>query len=125
MSKISQGTWVEIEQVVLNIVRNALEAMSGAGLRNQETVIRTARGGADMVEVAICDCGPGLPEGSTEKVFDAFFTTKAQGMGIGLSVSRSIIEAHRGRLWATPNPDRGVTFRFTLPIWQGGQADGA
>ncbi|NLE60973.1 MAG: hypothetical protein GX616_21720 [Planctomycetes bacterium] len=110
---------VQIEQVVLNIVRNALEAMSKTCSNGGEVVVGTAAGKPGEVEIAISDSGPGLPADATEKVFDTFYTTKPEGMGIGLSISRSIIEAHRGRLWVTSNDDRGATFRFTLQTCHG------
>jgi signal transduction histidine kinase len=110
---------VQIEQVVLNIARNAFEAMSSACPNGGEVVVSTAAGGPAEVQVAIRDSGPGLPAGAMDRVFDAFYTTKPEGMGIGLSISRSIIEAHRGRLWVTPNEDQGVTFRFTLQAGHG------
>lgn len=110
---------IQIEQVVLNIARNAFEAMSSACPNGGEVVVSTAVGGPGEVQVAIRDSGPGLPAGAMDRVFDAFYTTKPEGMGIGLSISRSIIEAHRGRLWVTPNEDRGVTFRFTLQAGHG------
>lgn len=110
---------IQIEQVVLNIVRNALEAMSNTRLNGGEVFVSTSAGGPGEVEVAIQDSGPGLPADAVKKVFDAFYTTKPEGMGIGLSISRSIIEAHRGRLWVTRNEDRGVTFRFALQTCHG------
>ncbi|HPD28925.1 MAG TPA: ATP-binding protein [Phycisphaerae bacterium] len=110
---------IQIEQVVLNIVRNALEAMSNTRLNCGEVFVSTSAGGPGEVEVAIQDSGPGLPADAVKKVFDAFYTTKPEGMGIGLSISRSIIEAHRGRLWVTRNEDRGVTFRFALQTCHG------
>ncbi len=83
--------------------------------------IRTAQCG-DTVEVSVSDNGPGLPPGAESRVFDPFFTTKPDGLGLGLSISRSIVEAHDGRLWATPNADRGITFRVRLPL--GTEVDG-
>jgi C4-dicarboxylate-specific signal transduction histidine kinase len=112
---------IQIEQVILNVVRNALEAMGETGTGHRDVVIRTVAGAPGTVEVAISDSGPGLPEGAVDKVFDAFYTTKSEGMGIGLSISRTIIEAHRGRLWATVNEDCGMTFHFTLPVDEGGE----
>ena len=106
---------VQIEQVILNLLANAIEAMhmSQAGRR---LVIKTMRAGGDAVELTVCDTGSGLPADLADKVFDAFFSTKPGGLGLGLSISRSIIESHGGRLWASPNADHGTTFHFTLPI---------
>ncbi len=110
---------IQIEQVIVNVLRNALEAMSDASCERREVEIRTRSHAPDMVEVGVRDSGPGLPPDAGSQVFEAFFTTKPEGMGMGLSISRSIIEAHRGRLWVTPNEDRGVTFHFTLPASRG------
>lgn len=102
-----------IEQVVLNLLRNALEAMSsGADIRHLAIVTREVE---NSVCVTLEDSGVGLPIGDEHRVFDAFFTTKAEGLGLGLSVSRSIVEASGGRLWATPNGSRGTTVGFALP----------
>jgi PAS domain S-box-containing protein len=107
---------IQIEQVIVNLVRNSLEAMSAGGRDARHLNIETLRAAGDWVEIAVRDTGAGLSAGAAEWIFDPFFTTKPDGMGMGLSISRSIIEAHGGRLWAVPNPDCGVTFRFTLPI---------
>jgi len=107
---------IEIEQVVLNLVRNAFDAMSDTAVGERKLTIRTSRLRSDSIELAVCDTGQGLPAEDAEKLFDSFFTTKPDGLGIGLSLSRSIIKAHGGRLWAEPNPDCGATFRFTLPL---------
>jgi PAS domain S-box-containing protein len=112
------GDRVQIEQVVLNLVVNAIEAMRGVTGRARELDLRAEREGLEHVRVSVRDSGPGLPEASRERIFDAFYTTKAQGMGMGmgLAISTSIVNAHGGRLWATPNQDAGETFQFTLPI---------
>jgi two-component system, LuxR family, sensor kinase FixL len=81
------------------------------------------RDGPSMVRVAVCDCGIGLTGDNLEKVFQPFYTTKRDGLGMGLSICRSIVEAHGGRLWARNNPDRGATFYFTLPVEGGGGTD--
>ena len=104
---------VQIQQVVFNLVRNSVDALERSEKR--ELAIKTSRAGNDSVEVAVCDSGAGLPAEVSERLFQRFVTTKPDGMGIGLSISHSIIDGHGGRLWATPNPDRGTTFRFTLP----------
>ena len=92
--------------------------MDGSGLDDQgprELRISTSETGAGEVLVTVEDTGPGLPLASQDRVFDAFYTTKSSGLGMGLSISRSIIEAHEGRIWAGPNAPRGATFRFSLP----------
>jgi PAS domain S-box-containing protein len=108
------GDRVELEQVVLNLIMNAIEAMSAIGDRPRELVIGTQSGEVDQVRVTVQDSGIGLDAQSMGRIFDAFYTTKPQGMGMGLAISRSIIEAHGGRLWAVPNDGPGATFQFTL-----------
>lgn len=108
---------IQIQQVILNLVRNGIDAMSGAGLDKRVLHIRTSPAETgDEIEVAVSDSGIGIPPEIAEEIFSPFFTTKTKGMGVGLSFSRSLIEAHGGRLSMTPNPERGVTFRFTLPM---------
>ncbi len=107
---------IQIEQVIVNLIRNSMEAMSEAGGDRRRLVIQTSNAGRGTVECAISDTGPGLSADVGERAFDPFFTTKPNGMGMGLSICRTIIEAHGGRLWATTNLERGATFRFTLPI---------
>lgn len=108
---------VQIEQVLLNLVRNGMEAMASATTQERELAVRTFLNDKNQVECSVADVGEGLaPNIEPEQLFDAFFTTKKEGMGMGLAISRSIIEAHGGRLWATRNPDRGMTFQFTLPV---------
>jgi C4-dicarboxylate-specific signal transduction histidine kinase len=108
------GDRIQLQQVILNLVVNAIEAMSGTNRRPRELRIRSERDG-DGVLVTIRDTGPGLPLAEPELVFGAFFTTKPDGLGMGLSISRTIIEGHRGRLWATDAGD-GAIFQFRLPI---------
>lgn len=105
---------IQIQQVVLNLIRNSLEAMEKSERR--EIRIETKDTDDGFVEVAVSDTGPGLSEKVAANLFQPFVTTKHDGMGIGLSICRSIVEAHEGRLWATPNPESGVTFRFVLPV---------
>lgn len=104
---------IQIQQVVLNLIRNAIEAMQNSERR--ELTVRTVIDD-DFVQVQVSDTGPGLSPEIVAKLFQPFVTTKQTGMGIGLSICRSIIDAHRGRLWMTPNDGGGVTFRFRLPI---------
>ena len=111
------GDRVELEQVVLNLIMNAIEAMSAIGDRPRELVIRTQSGEIDQVRVAVQDSGIGLDPQSMGRIFDAFYTTKPQGMGMGLAISRSIVENHGGRLWVGPNEGRGATFQFTLQAY--------
>jgi len=100
---------------MLNLILNAVEAMSGSRETARELRIRTEQDGPGGVLVAVQDTGPGLKPESLDRLFDAFYTTKPGGMGMGLSICRSIIEAHGGRLWATRNQPQGAVFQFTLP----------
>jgi C4-dicarboxylate-specific signal transduction histidine kinase len=110
-----RGDRIQLQQVIFNLAMNAMEAMSAASQGPQELRIRTASEGAGSVVVAVEDSGPGLPAGDPEELFTAFFTTKQDGIGIGLSISRTIVEAHGGRLWAM-NSERGAVFQFRLPV---------
>ena len=109
------GDRVQLQQVVLNLVRNALDAMSAVEGRPRELLIRTGRDAGDRVLLTVRDTGVGFQRESADRLFDPFYTTKTSGMGIGLSVSRSIIESHHGRLWATLNDGPGATFSFSIP----------
>jgi signal transduction histidine kinase len=109
------GDRVQLQQVLLNLLMNGLEATKGGGDRREITVT-SCRAAGDQVHVAVTDTGVGLPPTGADELFKAFFTTKPDGTGMGLAISRSIIEAHGGRLWAASNADRGATFTFTLPI---------
>src|SRR5882724_831234 len=100
------GDRVQLQQLVLNLIMNGIEAMSGVGDRPRELAISTQSGEPDQVLVRVRDSGVGLDPKSSERIFDAFYTTKPAGMGMGLSISRSIVQNHGGRLWAVPN-DRG------------------
>ena len=106
---------VQLQQVLINLVMNGIEAMASIDGRSRELVIRSQPGDDDHVVVAVQDAGVGIDAQKTDQLFSAFYTTKPDGMGMGLSISRSIIAAHGGRLWATPNPDHGATFHFALP----------
>jgi C4-dicarboxylate-specific signal transduction histidine kinase len=110
---IIQGDRVHLQQVILNLIINAVEAMSGVSEGTRELLISTSKAEPGVL-VAVRDSGPGLAPATLEHVFDSFYTTKASGLGIGLSICRSIIEAHGGRLWASPNVPRGAIFQFTL-----------
>jgi signal transduction histidine kinase len=104
-----------LQQVVLNLLLNASDAMSGVDDRPRQLVIRTERDEGDRVRLAVQDAGVGVEPQAVDKLFESFYTTKSGGMGIGLSVSRSIIESHHGRLWAAPNDGPGATFSFSIP----------
>jgi signal transduction histidine kinase len=109
------GDRVQLQQVILNLLLNARDAMGAVEDRPRQLVVRTRRDGPDRVGLSVVDAGVGLEPGLGEKLFQAFYTTKSGGMGIGLSVSRSIIESHQGRLWAEPNDGPGATFSFSIP----------
>jgi PAS domain S-box-containing protein len=110
------GDKVQLQQVMLNLIMNAIEAMSEVREGSRELLISTSAAESDGVLVAVSDSGPGLPPASPARIFEAFYTTKASGLGMGLSICRSIVEAHGGRLWATPNQRRGAVFCMMLPI---------
>ena len=105
---------IQMEQLIVNLLRNAIDAIVSAAHGNDEVRVQT-NASAESVQVSVRDTGIGLPAGGATRIFDAFYTTKRGGLGMGLSISRSIIEAHGGRLWATANRDRGTTFTFSLP----------
>ncbi|HWO90869.1 MAG TPA: PAS domain-containing protein, partial [Methylomirabilota bacterium] len=109
------GDRIQLQQVILNLMINAIEAMNEVSDAPRELSITSATDESKRVLVAVRDSGPGLHPGSLDGLFDAFYTTKPQGMGMGLAISRSIVEAHGGRLWVTPNEPHGAVFQFTLP----------
>jgi len=110
------GDRVQLQQVILNLMMNGIEAMSGVTDRSRDLLIRSRQHESDKVVVAVQDSGVGLQSESLDRLFKAFFTTKPKGMGMGLAISRSIIEAHGGKLWAVSNDGPGATFQFTLHI---------
>ena len=110
------GDRVQLQQVILNLMMNGIEAMSSVSHGSRQLLIKTQRDDSEQVLISVTDSGIGLDPKQAERLFEAFFTTKAEGMGMGLSISRSIIEAHGGRLWATPNAGSGATFQFTVPM---------
>jgi signal transduction histidine kinase len=113
------GDRVQLQQVVLNLLLNAVEAMSSVEAGARELLISTEQDHTGVL-VAVRDSGPGIDPSRLERVFDPFYTTKSSGMGMGLSICRSIIDAHGGRLWAEANEPRGASFQFTLPAVQVG-----
>jgi two-component system sensor kinase FixL len=111
-----RGDRVQLQQVLLNLLLNGCEAMAEVALEHRQLVVRTQQVSTYMVEVAVHDSGVGLNKNELEQIFEPFYTTKPTGMGMGLAISRAILETHGGRLWAANNPDRGATFYFTLPV---------
>ena len=108
------GDRIQLQQVVLNLILNAVEAMGSTEAGARELFISTDQDHKGIL-VAVRDFGPGIDPAHLERVFEAFFTTKSSGVGMGLSICRSIISTHGGRLWAEPNAPRGTVFQFTLP----------
>jgi PAS domain S-box-containing protein len=120
-----RGDRIQLQQVLLNLLVNGMDALAGTTLKDRSIhVMAHAAAALGQVEVQVCDNGPGLAGGSAERVFEPFFTTKPNGMGMGLSVSRTIIEAHRGKIWAENHPEGGACFCFTLPTCGGEQVIG-
>ena len=109
------GDRIQLQQVILNLILNAKEAMSGVQMKTRELQITTRKSNSGEIAVAVQDSGPGLDPKDADQIFEAFYTTKPAGIGMGLAISRSIVEAHGGTLWATTNDDKGATFQFTLP----------
>ncbi len=112
------GDKVQLQQVVLNLLLNAFDAMKGCPASERQVKLSVKGQGSDFIEVAVSDCGTGLSGSKLDKIFEPFYTTKGEGLGMGLSICRSIVEAHGGRLWAENNPARGATFYFTIPAAQ-------
>ena len=110
-----KGDRVQLQQVILNLIRNASEAMEDVHDRPRLLLIKTERDSNGYVRLSVRDAGVGFESQNLDKIFDSFYTTKSGGMGIGLSVSRTIIDRHQGRLWAEPNDGPGATFAFTIP----------
>jgi C4-dicarboxylate-specific signal transduction histidine kinase len=110
------GDRVELQQVILNLVLNAVEAMSALTEGPRELQIVTSRTESNHVLIAVRDTGPGLAPAAEEELFKAFHTTKPNGLGLGLSICRSIVESRDGRIWASANTPRGAVFQFTLPV---------
>jgi two-component system sensor kinase FixL len=111
-----QGDKVQLQQVVLNLLLNAFDAMRECPVHEREVKLRLERNAMGMIQAAVSDRGTGLSGDKLDKIFQPFYTTKGEGLGMGLSISRSIIEAHGGQLWAENNRGRGATFYFTVPV---------
>jgi PAS domain S-box-containing protein len=116
------GDRVQLQQVLLNLIMNGIDAVSAVSDRSREIVVAAVEEPAGKISVAVRDSGIGIEPQNLERVFETFYTTKLRGIGIGLSISRSIIEAHGGRLWAARNDGAGTTFQFTLPVYRAGVA---
>jgi len=110
-----RGDRVQLQQVILNLLTNGAEAMREVSADQKALEVRTSMSEAEEVQVSVRDTGVGITPDELEEIFDAFYTTKATGLGMGLAITRNIVQAHGGRLWAEPNPDRGMTFFFTVP----------
>jgi signal transduction histidine kinase len=115
------GDRIQIQQCVLNLLMNALDATEQTESGPREVLIRIAPEKIGWIGVSVCDAGPGVDPSVADRMFESFVTTKTKGMGLGLLVTRSIVEGHGGRIWFTPNPRGGSTFTFTLPVAQGRQ----
>jgi C4-dicarboxylate-specific signal transduction histidine kinase len=106
---------IQVQQVLVNLLRNAIEAMEDTPEAERRLLVRSENLDGS-VQISIRDNGSGINDEQAKKLFEPFFSTKAEGMGLGLAVSQAIVEAHAGRLWAEPNPDRGATFYLSLPL---------
>jgi len=111
---------VQLQQVVLNLVLNGLEAMRESATGDRTLVLLTAKESSAAVRVAVRDSGAGIDEADVDRIFQAFYTTKSAGLGMGLAIARSIVEAHGGRLGTQNNAEGGATFSFTLPVGEQG-----
>jgi len=110
------GDRIHLQQVIINFILNASEAMMDIDDAPREIIISTSKADKKTVKVGVRDSGSGIIEDQLDQIIEPFYTTKPEGMGMGLSINRSIINVHEGRFWAENNPDRGATFYFTLPI---------
>jgi two-component system, LuxR family, sensor kinase FixL len=111
-----RGDRVHLQQVLLNLLVNALEAVAGNPSEERQVTVQAGRNHAGEIEVSVSDIGPGIPPAQLPRLFEPFFTTKPDGMGMGISIARTIVQAHNGRIWAENNAEGGATFRFTLPV---------
>jgi signal transduction histidine kinase len=110
------GDRVQLQQVIINLVMNGIEAMQSVTDRPRELVVRSGQDQPGHALISVADCGVGIAAENVDRLFNPFFTTKSGGMGMGLSICRSIMEAHGGRLWATATMPHGAMFQFTLPV---------
>jgi signal transduction histidine kinase len=110
------GDTIQLQQCMLNLVMNAFDAIADANTDRRGVTVKVAAEKTGWVGVSVCDSGAGIDPAVANRLFEPFVTTKSEGMGLGLLVTRSIVESHGGRIWATPNPDHGTTFTFTLPV---------
>jgi two-component system, LuxR family, sensor kinase FixL len=117
-----RGDRVQLQQVLLNLIMNACEAMTGNGVVDRSLQVSTGHDGNGCLQLTVADRGPGIPREMIGRIFEPFITTKAQGLGLGLSICHSIVAAHDGRLWGVNNPDCGASFVVSLPIDVGGHA---
>jgi signal transduction histidine kinase len=113
---MTSGDRVQLKQVIINLMMNGIEAMHQVTDRPRELVIRSGHDETQQLFVSVTDCGVGISTENADRLFNVFFTTKSNGVGMGLSICSSIIEAHGGRLWATSNLPHGAVFQFTLPV---------
>jgi signal transduction histidine kinase len=116
-----RGDAVQLQQVLMNLVLNALDSMADGPADRRTLTVRTAENPEGWIEVSVEDAGRGISPENIPKLFDPFFTTKREGMGLGLSISRSIVQSHGGRIWAETRAD-GATFRFVIPVSLAGPA---
>jgi signal transduction histidine kinase len=110
------GDPVQLQQVMVNLIMNAVEAVSARGEEPREMLLRSQKHGSDQILISVRDSGVGIDPGKLDRIFKPFVTSKPGGMGMGLSISTSIVQAHGGRLWAVPNEDHGATFQFSIPV---------
>ena len=110
-----QGDRIQLQQVLLNLLRNSVQAMNGTAMKHRRLTIGASTDNGDSLTLFVRDAGCGLGHADPDRMFEPFYTTREDGTGMGLAISRTIIEAHGGRLWATDNADGGCTFRFSLP----------
>jgi len=110
-----RGDRVHLQQVLLNLLVNGLDAAAANPSEERRVSVKASRNRGGDIEVSVCDNGPGIPPAQLPRLFEPFFTTKPDGMGMGISIARTIVQAHNGRIWAENNPEGGATFHFTLP----------